>query len=173
MDQSENSWNKHTCFLASPICLGQAQWGEDKCIKGGSPEGLRPLLWGWPALMTRRWNYPLIFLIKLSCNTGLPIQIFAAVRQNWENYSLPGHIWCQALDVTWLKQPKLCPSEAETKRSRSPPWWKLTLWKLKAKETQRSRSDKKPSLLETGTTKTNSAESSHSLVSDSRRLQLR
>ena len=35
------------------------------------------------------------------------------------------------------------------------------------KKTQRSRSDKKSSVLETGTTKTNSAESSHSPVSSS------
>ncbi|CAN0549585.1 unnamed protein product [Rangifer tarandus platyrhynchus] len=42
-------------------------------------------------------------------------------------------------------------------------------WKLKAKETQQSRSDKKPCVLETGTTKTNLAESSCSSVSDSRR----
>jgi len=37
-------------------------------------------------------------------------------------------------------------------------------------ETQHSGSDEKPSMLETGTTKTNSAESSCSSVSDSRRL---
>ena len=43
------------------------------------------------------------------------------------------------------------------------------LWKLKAKETQHNESDEKPSELETGTAKTNSAESSHSSVSDSRR----
>ena len=42
-------------------------------------------------------------------------------------------------------------------------------WKLNAKETQYSGSDKKPSILENGTTKTNSAKSSHSSVSDSRR----
>ena len=37
------------------------------------------------------------------------------------------------------------------------------------KETQHGGSDKKPSVLETGTVKINLAESSHSSVSDSRR----
>ena len=46
---------------------------------------------------------------------------------------------------------------------------KLTRWKLNSKETQHSGSDKKPSVLETGTAKTNEAGSSHSSVSDFRR----
>ena len=48
----ENPWTgvrtsgkkKHTHFLASPIFIGQAQWGGNKCIKKGSQDGLRPLL---------------------------------------------------------------------------------------------------------------------------------
>ena len=41
-------------------------------------------------------------------------------------------------------------------------------WKLNAKETQYSGNDK-PSMLENGITKTNSAKSSHSSISDSER----
>ena len=67
------------------------------------------------------------------------------------------------MDVTWLKQHQLRPSEAETKH-RSPNQQKLTVWKLKVKETQHSGSDKKPSVLETGTAKTLLAESSHSCL---------
>ena len=55
------------------------------------------------------------------------------------------------------------------KHSRSPTQGKLTWWKQNAKETQCSGSDKKPNVLETGTTRTNSAESSRGSVSDSRR----
>ena len=43
-------WKKHTHFLAGSVFIGQAQWGENKCIKGGSQYGLRPLLWGQPTL---------------------------------------------------------------------------------------------------------------------------
>jgi len=42
-------------------------------------------------------------------------------------------------------------------------------WKLNTKEIQCSGNDKKPSMLETGTAKTNSAESSYGSISDSRR----
>ena len=40
---------------------------------------------------------------------------------------------------------------------------------MNVKKTQHSGSDKKPSMLETGTAKTNPSESSHGSVSDSRR----
>ena len=91
------------------------------------------------------------------------------MRQNRGNYTLPWwHIWCHNLDIAWLKQPQLSPNEAEIKRSRSPAWQKLLWWKLNAKETQPNGSNKKPSMLKTGTAKTNSAESSHGSVSGSR-----
>ena len=57
----------------------------------------------------------------------------------------------------------------ETKHSRSPALRKLMWWKLNTREIQCSGSDKKPSMLETGTAKTNSAESSCGSISDSRR----
>nr|CAI9689241.1 unnamed protein product [Rangifer tarandus platyrhynchus] len=85
-----------------------------------------------------------------NCNAGPPYQTFALARQGRGTYTLPGHIWRSVSDVTWLKQPQLGPTEAESKRSRSPPWRKLTLWKLKAKEAQRSGGAKKPGVLETG-----------------------
>ena len=102
---------------------------------------------------------------------GLPFQIFAAVRQNRGNYTLPGRILCDVLDLTQLKQPQLGPSEVETMQSRSPAWRKLMWGKLKVKEAQHSGSDKKSSVLETRTVKTNLAESSRGSVSDSRRPQ--
>ena len=40
-----------SCETNSPNCIVQAQGGGgDKGIKGGSQAGLRPLLWGQPAL---------------------------------------------------------------------------------------------------------------------------
>ena len=90
-------------------------------------------------------------------------------RRNQGNYILSRHIWCCDLDITWPKKPWLVPSDVGTKHSRSPTRWKLTLWKLNVKETQHSGSDEKPNVLETRTAKTDSAESSHSSVSDSRR----
>ena len=91
------------------------------------------------------------------------------MRQNWRNYTLFWHIWCHFSDVTWLKQPRLSLHEVEAKHSRSSTQWKLPWWKQNVKKTQRSGSDKKPSVLETWTAKTNSAESLHGSVSDSRR----
>jgi len=73
------------------------------------------------------------------------------------------------LDLTWLKEPWLGPHKEEAKHSRRPTQQKLPWWKLNKKKTQHGGSDKKLSLLETGTAKTNSAESSHSSVSDSRK----
>ena len=57
----------------------------------------------------------------------------------------------------------------EDKHKRSPNQQKLQWWKLNMKKTQHRGSDKKPGVLETRTAKTNSAESSHGSVSDSRR----
>ena len=56
------------------------------------------------------------------------------------------------------------PGTAEAQLGEKLPWWKL-----KVRKTQWSRSDKKPSLLETGTAKTNSAKISCGSLSDSRR----
>ena len=72
------------------------------------------------------------------------------------------------MNLTWLK-PQFSPNEAETKHSRSPTWQKFMLWKLNTKETQCSGSDRKPRVLEIRTANTNSAESSHSSVLDSRK----
>ena len=97
------------------------------------------------------------------------LQIFVVERQNWGNYKLPQHIQCHISDLDWLKQPQFGPCKAEAKHSRSPTLWKLPQWKLNMKKTQLSGSDRKPSMLESRTAKTNSAESSHGSVWDSRK----
>ena len=57
------------------------------------------------------------------------------------------------MDLTWLKEPWLCPHKEEAKHSRSPTRQKFPWWKLNKKKTQHGGSDKKPSLLKTGTAK--------------------
>ena len=63
--------------------------------------------------------------------------------------------------------------EVEAKHSRSPTWQKLLQWKQNTKKTQSRGNDKKPSVPETRTAKTNSAESSRGSVSDSGRPLVR
>ena len=84
----------------------------------------------------------------------------------------PWHIWCHLLDLTYLKQPWLGPSKAETKH-KSPTQISSCCRRWTQRKPKHSGSDKKPRVLETGTTKTNSAESSHCSVSDSRRPPVR
>ena len=69
VDQSENfRWNKHTPFLASPMCIEQAQRGEDKTYKERKQDGLRPLLWGRPTLTPRGCTILCLPNKTLSCN---------------------------------------------------------------------------------------------------------
>ena len=96
VDWSENfKWNKNSPFLASPICRGQAQWGEDKQIRGIQSR-LGPLLLGQPTLTPWRCTFlclPNKTELWSGCNTGLPFQIFAAARQTWGNDTLPWHTY--------------------------------------------------------------------------------
>ena len=71
MDRSENfRLNKHTPFLARPICIGQAQGGGDK---KRSQDGLRPLIWGWTALMPWGWTFLCLPNKALSCNRAVTL----------------------------------------------------------------------------------------------------
>ena len=82
------------------------------------------------------------------------------MRQRTEEHTLAWHLWCCDSDLTWLKQP------AEANHSRSP-----TQRSSRGRSwTQRKRSaGEGPSCGKLGQWKTNSAESSQSSVSDSRR----
>ena len=60
---------------------GRLSGKETKRIKRESQDGLRPLFWGWPALTPPECTSPCLPNKTLSCNTGLPFQIFVAVRQ--------------------------------------------------------------------------------------------
>ena len=48
--QNKQTNKQKTALLASPIYIGKARQVGDKCIKGGSQDALRPLLWGQPTL---------------------------------------------------------------------------------------------------------------------------
>ena len=152
---------KQTALLASTIYIGQAHGGGDKCIKGGSLERLRPLFsssFGSAHPHSLRAYYPLFFLKKLSCNTDLSIasNFCCGETELRKNYTLPQHIWCHVLDLTWLKQPWLGPRKAEAKHSRSPTQQKLPRWKLNTvKPSTVEVTISPPCLSQTGTAKTN------------------
>ena len=59
------------------------------------------------------------------------------------------HIWCHDSDLTWPEQPQLSPCKVEAK------------WKLNERKTQCRGSDKKPTVLKTGTAKTNKQQKAH------------
>ena len=145
------------------ICIRQVQGEETKHINRGSQDGLRSLLWGWHILMSQGCTMLCLPNKTLSCNTSLPIQIFTAERTEEIN-TIPTYLglWleCNVAD-TASAGPQQGGSQAEV----TPTWQKLTLWKLNTKETQSSRSQEKPSMLETKTAKMNSCNS----VSDFRR----
>ena len=90
------SWLKQTAFQISPVCVGQAQEGGDKMYKKKKPRRIKASPLGLARPHTWWVYYPLFceykFELKPSCNTGPPFQIFAAVRQNQGNYTLPWHI---------------------------------------------------------------------------------
>ena len=69
--------------------------GRRQMYKRRKPRRIDPSPLGLAHPHTLRVYYPLLFLIKLSCNQAITlvchfnIQIFAVVRQNQENYILP------------------------------------------------------------------------------------
>ena len=65
---------------------------KQKCIKRGSQDGLRPLIWGQPTFTP--WEFTVLCLPNktLSCNTGLPFQSIAAARQNQGKYTVSWRI---------------------------------------------------------------------------------
>ena len=67
----------------------------------------------------------------------------------WTLNSVFRHIWCHDSDLTWLEQPQLSPCKVEAK------------WKLNERKTQCRGSDKKPTVLKTGTAKTNKQQKVH------------
>ena len=153
---------------------------DTQCLKRICQDVLEPLLWGQPTLMP--WECTILCLLNkiLSYNWAVTLAcLFKSLlwrdRTKEITHSPTWHLWCHDLDVTWLKQPQLGPSDTETKHSRSPTHQKLTMWKLNAKETQHSGCDENPnpSVLETGTAETSLVERSCSSVSDSKNLRLR
>ena len=161
---------KQTALLASPIYIGQAQWEETKHKKRSQD---------WASLF---WVSPPSYLedilsfacqIKLSCHLAVTLVCCFKSLLPWDrtkeithSTSISGAATQFNLAETTSARPQW---GGETEHNRSPTWRKLTWWKLNAKKIQCSGSEKKPSILETGTAKTDSAESSRSSVSYSRR----
>ena len=127
-----------------------------------------PLL-GHPTLIYRGFIFHCLSNeTEPSCNTGSSFQAFAAARQNWGNYTLPQHIWHHVSYLTWLKKPQLSPlqaqrpSTAEDQLGNSSHSGSWTWGNPSAVDVTRG-----PVVWETGTAKTNLAESSCTSVSDS------
>ena len=131
------------------------------------------LLVGPPSLLEgvlSRVYYPLFFLIKLSYTAAPSItsNFCCGKTEPRKVHALPTSM-VPFLGFNLAETTSVRPRKAEAKHSRSPTQRKLLWQKLNVKKTQHSGSDKKPSVLATGTAKTNSAESSRGKVSDSRR----
>ena len=75
-----------TAPLASPVYTGQAQ-AEEKNIQKEEPRLSLSFGVGPPSHFEEILSFAC--QVKLSCNIGLPFQIFAAVRHNRGNYTLP------------------------------------------------------------------------------------
>ena len=117
-----------------------------------------------------RVYYPLFFLIKLSYNAAPSIASnFPCGKTEVRKLHAPPISTVPFVGFNLAETTSVWPHKVEAKHSRSPARRRLLWQKLNSKKTQRSASDKKPSMLASGTAKANSAESSGGPGSDSRR----
>ena len=117
--------------------------------------------------------YPLFFLIKLSCNTDLFVasnfccgETEPRKLHNPPTYMVP-FLGSNLAEITSAWSPR-----GRGQAQQKPNSAKAPVVEAEHKKTQHSGSDNKPTMLETETAKTDSAESSHDSVSDSRRPQV-
>ena len=112
------------------------------------------------------------FLIKLSCNRAVTLihrfNLCCSDTELRKLHTSPTYM-VPCLEFNLAEMTSVWPLEGWGQAQQKPNSAKLTWQKLNVKKTQHSESDKKPSILETRTAKTYSAESSHGSVSDSRR----
>ena len=93
-------------WVLALICIGQpGGWGRgDKKNKGGSQDGLRPLLQGWPNSHPNPGIGGVPFLFtklnsELQPSPSLSFEIFVAARLNWENHTFPTY-WSVSGEVS-------------------------------------------------------------------------
>ena len=116
-------------------------------------------------------GYIFLYLpIKLSYNTGLSVTSdFCYGRTELRKLHTPLTYMVLFLGFNLAETTSAWPLQSGGQAQQKPNSVKLLWQTLNTKKTQHSGRDKKPSVLETGTAKTNSAESSCGSVSDSRR----
>ena len=124
------------------------------------------------AVARQNWRNYTLPRHKLSCNTGRSIASnFCCGETELSKLQTPPTYMVPFLRFNLAETTSAWPPRDEGQAQQKPnsgkaPAW---TWKLNMKKTQQSGSDKKRRTLETGTAKTNSAESSHGSVSDFRR----
>ena len=102
----------------------------------------------------------------LSCPS---LQVFVVTRENRGNCTLPWQLWCCQSNITWLKQPGHGPHKEETKHSTSPTQQSSPGRSGTQRKPSEGKVTRSPMCWKLGQRKTNSADSSCSSVSDSRR----
>ena len=116
------------------------------------------ILVGLPSLLEgvlSRMYYPLFFLIKLNYTTAPPIASnFCCGKTEPRKLHAAPTSTVPFLGFNLAETTSVRPCKAEVKHSRSPTRRKLLWQKLNVKKTQRSASDKKPSVLANGAAQT-------------------
>ena len=149
---------KQTALLASSIYVGQAQEEKKKHIKRGAkiePLASLQVFWvGPPSHFKDAFSFAC--QIKLSYNTGPSVASnFCCSETEPGKLQTPPTSMVPFLRFNLAEITLALPLKVEAKHSRSPTHRKLPRWKLNMKKIQCNGSDKKPSLLETRTAKTN------------------
>ena len=151
--------------------LHRADSGEGgRTYKERSQDGAS-LFWGRSALPPWGCTFLCLPNTTLSCNHATTlVHCFKSLLQGDRTEGIKLRTYL----VLWpgcnmVETPSAWPQRGRDQAQQRPTWQKLMLWELKTKETQHSGSQKKPTVLETGIAKTNSAGSSHGSISDSRR----
>ena len=142
---------KQTAFLASTIYIGQAHWGGDKCIKGGSLEGLRPLFsssFGSAHPHSLRAYYPLFFLKKLSCNTDLSVASnFCCGETEQRKSHTPPTYMVPFLGFNLAGTTLAWPPRGQGQAQQKPNSAEAPVVEAEHKKTQHGGSDNKPTML--------------------------
>ena len=86
-DHCENfRWNKHAPFLASPICIGQAEGGSDKTCKKREPRRSESSFMGSLSPTHTPWGCAILCLPNktLSCNQDVTLVFYFKSLLQWD-----------------------------------------------------------------------------------------
>ena len=146
--------------------------GRRQMHKRRDPRRIETSPLGSICLIPQRCVILCFFLIKQSCNRAVTLihrfNLCCSDTELRKLHTSPTYM-VPCLEFNLAEMTSVWPLEGWGQAQQKPNSAKLTWQKLNVKKTQHSESDRKPSILETRTAKTYSAESSHGSVSDSRR----